>query len=54
MFQDCKYKPTNEIKIETKNKIENKCENLIKNIIDIKTLIFSYSKAENTHIKYKE
>ena len=45
MFQDCRYKPTNEIKIETKNKIEKK------NVIDIITLILSYSKAEDTRIK---
>ena len=24
MFQDCRYRPTNEIKIETQNKIEKK------------------------------
>ena len=45
------YRPTSEIKIETKNKIENKWWDLINNMIDIKTLILSYSKAEDTRIK---
>ena len=51
MLQDYRYRPTNEIKIETKNKIVNKCSSLIKNIMDTKTLIFSYSKAERIGIK---
>ena len=50
MFHDCRYKPTNQIKMKAKNKIENKRENLIKNIIDIKTLILSHSKAKDTPI----
>ena len=54
MFQGCMYRPTNEIKIETKNKTEIKQWNLINSMTDIKTLISSYSKAKNTRIKQKE
>ena len=32
MFQDCRYRPTNEIKIETKNKIKNKWKTKAKRI----------------------
>ena len=32
MFQDCRYRSTNEIKIETKNKIENKWKTKAKRI----------------------
>ena len=54
MFQGCRYKPTNEIKIEINNKIENKWQNLSKNIIDLKTLVLSFCKVEGTRIKYRD
>ena len=54
MFQARRHRPTNQINIETNNKIESEWKNLIKNIIDTKTLILIQSKAEDTRIKQRE